>query len=451
MRKVSATSFLNDPKYKNNLGAPPTPPTHFNKPTPLTPSDLDEPSLFELLMKIDKAIQDNDLRQYYALNTDQDIEQPLREAQCQIIDSNLIDSSAILTPAANPDAQMPMVSVLSGPSSVRNYPRSTDYTFISQYDCNLEGVREAQQDLRVRVRRYYRCFIELTRLREELATNNDVFGGDLAEIARATSEGKSQRTKLVYYHIKTKIEASIAEFVAEISELGNEMVRFQQLVIGRRMGWGYLLNNPRSDFILVIRHLPLFYGGILARNLLQSPNAQKSFNKRSESETSKISIFNTPIISDCIQEVTSLKQFSKLMASNGNKSFEIFSLKEDQELFRIKLDNLKTIFKIWFKTSRGWYYRDYWTHKFQAVKNDFGVLFRSLLKSSAEINIKLKVIKDVTQLIESQLDLSLAWYYTPENNLRIVAEFLWKQYELIRHSPSFQLKDDDDESKGDNW
>jgi hypothetical protein len=211
-----------------------------------------------------------------------------------------------------------------------------------------------------------------------------------------------------------------------------------------------LLNNPTSNFILVIRHLPLFYGGILARNLLQSPDARKSFNKRSESETSQISIYNTPIITDCIQEVTSLKQFSRLMASGGNKSFEIFALKEDQELFRIKLDNLKTVFKIWFKTSRGWYYRNYWTHKFQSAKSDFGVLFRTLLRSSSEMDIKLKVIKDVTELIEKQLDQNLLWYYDSEVNLTTVADFLWKQYEIIRQDQYSKPLEGED-IKGDDW
>jgi hypothetical protein len=403
-------------------------------------------------MKIDKAIQEHDLRTYYALNTEHESTTPLLQTQCQVIDSNLLTRTGILSTAEDTQAQMPIVAILNRPNIV-NLPRSEDFTFISRIDCTESGVRESQEHLRVLIRRYYRSFIELNNLRESLATNNDVFGGDLAQIARDTSEGKTQRVHLIYYNIKQKIEAGIAQFVTEISQLGSEMRRYQQIVIGRRMGWGYLLNNPNSNFVMVVRHLPLLYGGLMGENLLRIPDGWKTLNKRSENaatESSQISIVNAPIINDCVKDVTTLKQFSNLMSSGGNKTFEIFALKEEQELLLIKLNNLKTIFKIWFKTSRGWFYRDYWRSKFQSVKNDFGVLFRTILKSSSDMEIKIKIVKDVSDLIEKQLDLNLAWYYDPTENLKIVAEFLWNQYELIRHSSSFQLKDDD-ESKGDNW
>ena len=163
----------------------------------------------------------------------------------------------------------PAIALLSRPGL--NPSNTPDISYVDQADCTYDGVRTAQAELRITVRQYHRAFLELERLREDYANTHDIFGQQVSKfvcpdvrdsLSSPSSSSSAAQLGLVqktYYQIKKSIEDNINNFLRRITEVLSNMVRLQRIATARRMGWGYLLNNPNANFLVLVRHPSLLY------------------------------------------------------------------------------------------------------------------------------------------------------------------------------------------------
>ncbi len=126
-------------------------------------------------MQIDKAIQDNDQREYVRDFSRHEDESPLQQ-RCQIINAESLQDALRLQDNSN---SFPAIALLSRPGL--NPSNTPDISYVDQADCTYDGVRTAQAELRITVRQYHRAFLELERLREDYANTHDIFGQQVSK------------------------------------------------------------------------------------------------------------------------------------------------------------------------------------------------------------------------------------------------------------------------------
>jgi hypothetical protein len=398
-------------------------------------------------LKIDKAIQDNDLREYFRETSDQEKETPL-EQRCQTFNAPSADAAFQMFDRSNENN--PAIAILNQPNFL-TVSTTPEFSFISMTDCNVDGVRKAQEDLRAAVRRYHRVFLELSRLRESYAENNDLFATQLIKLRQELSyEGKMGRAQIIYYHIKKTIEAGIAQFLTQISEITGVMQRLQRIAIGRRMGWGYLRNSPSANFVVVVRHPSLLFGMATPTSLINIPEnwipsdyrttPRPEFIKRSTTdiENSNNTYFNkylSPVHSNCIVNVTSLKKFSDYMANGRNETFEIFALQEEDEMLLMQIDHLSDFFDIWHRTTGYWFTSQYWRYKLMHIAAKFSNLLYDLRNPYFnQTNDKRKAIQELTNKIKSIMKSGWDWYYKPENVYENLDKLISDHLVIVRNT-----------------
>ncbi len=99
-------------------------------------------------MQIDKAIQDNDQREYVRDFSRHEDESPLQQ-RCQIINAESLQDALRLQDNSN---SFPAIALLSRPGL--NPSNTPDISYVDQADCTYDGVRTAQAELRITVRQY---------------------------------------------------------------------------------------------------------------------------------------------------------------------------------------------------------------------------------------------------------------------------------------------------------
>ena len=397
---------------------------------------LDEDnSLFALLMKIDKAIQDNDGREYIVTNNGNEFETPLQQ-RCQIMHTESLQEA--VSASANND--FPTIALLSRPGL---YPINTpEISYINQADCNREGVQNAQADLRSAVRAYARAFRNLNNFREEQANNNNIFGEQLSKYVCSDERNNLSASRLgvtqtLYYKFKKRIDDTINTFLNQITDLLGNLVRLQRVAVARRMGWGYLINNPNADFMVLVRHPSLLYS-LSNFQLLEIPESWempiKGREERSYTENSEISTdtINTkfanylgPITNSCIISVSSLSEMSLEIEKGQNQTFQIIALTENSYVFNEKLKDIKKIFYMWLRTARGWFTSWWWHDKFNEVEIYFLEWVKALSDSKCKnFHKKVEIMSLFMVYVEKALDQGLEWYYNPEHIFYTINENL---------------------------
>ena len=407
---------------------PPTPPP-FQKPTPAPPQDN---SLFSLLLKIDKAIQDvDDKREYFRIFSDHERETPL-ELHCQVIEAQSFQQGQKMVDVNQ--ASSP-IALLTGQSLLAS--NTADFSYITQSECNEMGVRTAQEQLRTAVRRYHRAFLDLNHMRARYS-NTDVQSDasqaltDLLSTSRQDSsvaEGGLSRISILYKKIKGDIETGIHQFLAQITQIAADIVRLQRIAIGRRMGWGYLLKNRNANFVVLVRHVNLLYG-LANENLIQIPDSWIPFQYQKQTtprpELEKRSVQNetnlyfqnylSPFKQNCVQKVASLAEFSNLMENQSKKTFQIIALTEANVMFEQKKEDLKTVFYMWYNTAWGWFsstaHSTYYREKIFTVEGHFWAVVNKFCEPQFnDFDKKIELLNDLKKTIANEMALQLNWYY----------------------------------------
>lgn len=416
-------------------GPPTLPP--FQKPTPAPPQDN---SLFSLLLKIDKAIQDvDDKREYFRLFSDHERETPL-ELHCQVIEAQSFQQGQTMV---NVNEATSPIALITG-QSVSNL-NTADFSYINQNECNEMGVRTAQEQLRLAVRRYHRAFLDLNQMRARYSNNdnNNVQSDaaraltDLLSTSRqdsAVAEGGLSRISILYKKIKGDIETGIHQFLAQITQIAADIVRLQRVAIARRMGWGYLLKNQNANFVVLVRHVNLLYG-LANENLIQIPDSWIPFQYKKERtprpELEKRSVTNettlyfqnylSPFKQNCVEKVSSLAEFSNLMQNNIKKTFQIIALTEADVVFNEKKEDLKTVFYMWYNTAWGWFssnaHSTYYRNKIFVVERYFWAVLNKFCEPQFnDFDVKIKLLNDLKTTIANEMTLNLNWYYDTDDS-----------------------------------
>lgn len=395
----------------------------------------DDNSLFNLLMKIDKAIQDNDGREYIVNWNGNEMETPLQQ-RCQIINTESLQEAV----SASANTNMPTIALFSRPGL---YPTNTpEISYINQNDCNRAGVQAAQAELRSAVRAYARAFRELNRFREEQANANNIFGEQLSKYVCTDERNKLSASRLgvtqtLYYQFKKTIEDTINNFLNQITDLLGNLVRLQRIAVARRMGWGYLINNPNADFMVLVRHPSLLYS-LSNFQLLEIPESwnleingreERSANSEISTDitntTNKFANYLGPISNSCIISVASLSELSLEIAKGQNQTFQIIALTETNLVFTEKLKDVKKIFYMWLRTARGWFTSYWWQDKLHEVENYFLEWVKVLSDEKCkDFYKKLNIMNVFMIYVEKALDQGLQWYYNPEHIFYTINENL---------------------------
>jgi hypothetical protein len=402
-------------------------------------------------MQIDKAIQENDQREYVRDFSRHENETPLRQ-HCQIINTESLEDALRLQDNSN---SFPAIAVLSRPGL--NPSNTPDISYIDQRDCSYEGVRTTQAELRSAVRQYHRAFLELDRLRESYANTHDIFGTELSKYVcpdnsnnLSTADlGLTQRT---YYHLKKNVEDRIHSFLRQITEVLSNIVRLQRIATARRMGWGYLINHPNANFLVLVRHPSLLYTVGSNLNLLDIPeswnmdrpsnvpNRAPDFPNNDKREEQKKRSYNndynmlnntynnvdkiadkyfqpylSPFMSKCVTSVGSLSEMSSQILKGQNQTFQIIALTEKNVLLNQKLEDAKKVFYLWHNTARGWFTSSYWAQKLNTIEKEFleYILLIPNTKCS-KINLKMDLLNNIIKIVQRSLNQQLHWYYDPE-------------------------------------
>jgi hypothetical protein len=390
-----------------------------------------------LLLKIDKAIQDvDDKREYFREFADHERETPL-ELHCQVIEAQSFQQGQTMV---NVNQETSPIALLTGQSLATS--NTADFSYITQGECNEIGVRTAQEQLRIAVRRYHRAFLDLNQLRARYSPGDNSDNNNQDDAAKALTdllstsrqdssvvEGSLSRISILYRKIKGDIDTGIHQFLVQITQLAADIVRLQRVAIARRMGWGYLLKNSNANFVVLVRHVHLLYG-LANENLIQIPDSwipyqyQKQTTPRPELE--KRSVKNntnlyfqnylSPFKQDCVQKVSSLAQFSDLMQNNSKKTFEIIALTEANVVYDEKKEDLKTIFYMWYNTAWGWFSSNlqhtWYRHQIFNVEGYFWAMLNKFDKPIFnDFEKKIQLLNDLKKIIANEMGLQLNWYY----------------------------------------
>lgn len=129
---------------------------------------------------------------------------------------------------------------------------------IKKEDCGTSGVQAIVSTIQAWMSRYELTFTQLERYRDNLARVNDVFAGEINQIAANLNNiQKLEKAKRIYSEAKANIENVIDNFLTRINYLHYEIKKLLQEYYGRKVGWGYSLAYPSSHFLVIIRRMPL--------------------------------------------------------------------------------------------------------------------------------------------------------------------------------------------------
>lgn len=322
-------------------------------------------------------------------------------------------------------------------SYIAEPPFSPDFIFVKDMDCTGDGVRLIISALQVRLSRYFLSFTELERYRDNLARVNDVFGGEVAQVAKdLQSIDRLERSKQLYQDAKINIENIINSFLSKINALQTEIRKMIQEMVARRMGMAYKIQNPTSHFLLILRQKPL------------------SLFKPVEPESEKLPDFWIPEGSSgprqfkrsttqnnfsCIKNIYSLDQLAWAITTRSNETVQIYAFKENTNILNMQITHLRNVFHTWVYTSKGWYNSYYYSDQYNRVLNIYENFEHKILRNEtcSTIPTKKAVINNfIYHVLAPEMTTELKWYYEPMGSIKRVTDFINDNIETLKHEPN---------------
>lgn len=426
---------------------PPTPNPWGPLDTPRSPDPSDNDyteewrSLYSILSHINKAIQDNDNRNWYQRLDFQTSPLP----PCNVIYEDQFEEQLRLSTRMN--SAFPIIAH-TNIGQIVDTPFSPDFIFVSESVCNIDGIKFLNAAIQVRVSRYLLCFTELERYRDNLARVNDVFGGQAAQVAKdLVSVDRLERSKKIYQDAKANIENIINSFLGRINALHTEIRKMLQEAIARRMGMGYKRANPYSHFLMILRHRPL--------NIFRPTDPEQEHLPEfwipqgggsapsapgSSSRQIKRSVDNDRGNNySCIKNINSLDQLAWAITTRTNESVQIYAFRENINILNLQITHLRNVFHSWLYTSKGWYNSYYYADQYNSVLSLFERFEHSILRneSCSTVPIKKAVINNfIYHVLTPEMTTSLKWYYEPMGSIKRVRDYMHDNIDTLQHQPN---------------
>jgi hypothetical protein len=398
------------------------------------------------LLQIQDAIKDNDKR---ALHKSISFDINPARAFCNVVYEDAFEQ-AVRT-AERMNSAFPVIQHSRTSQFAAELPDfSPDFTLIKKEDCGPVGVQAIAATIQAWMSRYELTFTQLERYRDNLARVNDVFAGEINQIARNLNNvPKLEKAKSIYVQAKTNIENVIDNFLTRINYLHYEIRKLIQEYHGRRVGWGYWLNYPSSHFLVIIRRTPL-----RLNRPIELPDQTEDLpplwlpdnfprSKRSAPEP------NTAIdpIADpyfCVKNVQSLDQLVSGLTATSNMTVQIFAFREDSNILHIQINHLRSVFFAWLNTSKGWFQSYWYANAYNNVMNLFDHFEHKVLRNlhcSSIPNKKTVINTFIHHILVPQMNKDLGWYWGPTTALNKITDFIKDHTAILeKELPNNDLK-----------
>lgn len=416
---------------------PPTPPPdNFDQRIPQDAPDVFQEidTFFEYLEKIDKIIEAN-WKGYESLSADQINSIRLTPLEPCNVQEGLFNHIRFTTKRVSSAGDYPFDMEDTIPLIIRDPDEYYDVTFnnndhplhfyITQSKCTETAVQNFHESIIRQASRFRHNIDRMLEQRRLLSSIADVFGGEMVlkgkQLQKVFNQNYVERELKFIFKNKLEIENKINNLHFAIEALRTNIIRMFDEMFGRRMGWGYQIQNPGHKFMVFVRHSQIVKQYIPPENipLSESNSTEKPLlNKRSVNTTS------------CIVNVHSIDQLSQIMDKKSNIDFQIFNFIENEEKLKLKIENLKNVFNSWLKISHGYFNTEYYKigwHKIWLMFNAFDVDVLQNPKYGS-VNTKSEIINDLKKILLDQMDYSIKWYYYPEKAVEKLETFIQKIY-----------------------
>jgi predicted ATPase len=185
-------------------------------------------------LQIQDAIQGNDKRQ---LHKSISLDINPTKSFCNVVYDETFEQSVRVAERMN--SAFPVIAHGRTSQYAAELPDfSPDFTLIKKEDCGPVGVQAIAATIQAWMSRYELTFSQLERYRDNLARVNDVFAGEINQIATNLNNiQKLEKAKKIYIEAKTNIESVIDNFLTRINYLHYEIRKLLQEYYGRKVGW----------------------------------------------------------------------------------------------------------------------------------------------------------------------------------------------------------------------
>ena len=315
---------------------------------------------------------------------------------------------------------------------------NVNHLYVQQSQCEELEVRRFNERI-IRVAHLFRLNVDrLIEQRTLLSRMNNIMGGEdyLKKILnRPTCDANLQailfnmnRQINDIYATKLNVETKINNYHFAIENLRVQLLRMFDEMFARRMGWGYLNDNPGHHFMVFVRHTPFVQSYSLPQNTDTPENADDSSDNSNNLERNKRALKTK--IKDCTVKVFSIDQLSNLVTKKSKSDFQIFHFVEEEEKLKLKIKNLEDVFYIWIKTGHGYFSSKFYTPLYAEVYQMFADFLKDSLKNPrfGSIQTKSEIIEDLKHLILKDLDYSIKWWYEPTESIKRVRDYINKIY-----------------------
>jgi hypothetical protein len=447
-----------------NLGGdrPPIPPANNGKKIPDSRIALDDDdedptreSLFAILDRIDMAIHTNDDRSelsqiWHRCNKNV---QPSGKV-CNIV---YTDNCELLYHLAERlHSTQPIIADVGLINGVRStWQNERDFFLLGKSLCSRDGLVSINADIIALMNAYFNAFENMEIERDDLSQITDIFGVQLGEIVFDVGGKKTfatyEASKNAYKKAKQTIEKKVYDFQMTLLDYKGRISRLLAQRKAMRIGWGYKLQYPNVNFIVLIRYKPLssqkaVEQGYHTRDKMwvppirnPNPNPESSteiprFHNHWKREVPIIKEdLNTPIEyvhnDSCVQEVKSLTELTEYLSTDFSSTFKILALVEDDLVFLEKINNLDNAFTTWLRTTSGWYPTRF---NYEDVKREFQGFLDLCRNSNYDQKSRAKAIKEFTIFFQFELHTDLKWYYYPYHSNKSFFEYVLMYTKMIK-------------------
>ncbi len=443
--KLKITTLFN---LFTGSGQPPTPPPKPNSKLPQDAPDVfsDLKDFFEYLERIDKIIDAN-MRSYDVLNTQELLNLPILPIEPCTVSEGILNHirfrQSILQRLGdypvNIDQGVPEIirdeQVLRDTSSLVFTNDNPLHLYISQDKCTQLSVLQFHE-LFFRTAQMFQMNINRMReQREILSAMTRIFGGE--RVVRKKFNKKledntfdlSREINFVFQN-KLEIENRIQNFHFSIEALRSQLLRMMDEMIARRMGWSYAEQNPGHRFMVFVRHTPYVPSYVWPTNdvVLSNEPVTENSNPNDNNKRPKRAVIKNL---RCIVTVESIDHLSKLMYKDTHLDFQILHFVEEEKKLKLKIENLKDIYKSWDRVSHGYYKSQYYDHLYDVVYKMFHNFIIDILLNTkySSISVKENLILQMKTLILKELDYTILWYWDPTASANRIKNFINTLYQ----------------------
>jgi hypothetical protein len=310
---------------------------------------------------------------------------------------------------------------------------NVNHLYIPQSMCEELEVRRFNERIII-VARLFRLNVDrLIEQRQFLSRLNNLMGGEdyLKKILNRESCDANLQAILtnikdqisVVYNNKLDVETKIQNYHFAIENLRAQLLRMFDEMFGRRMGWGYLNDNPGHHFMVFVRHTPFVQSYVLPPYLTENADNNDTDNSNNLER-------NKRALPKCIVKVFSIDQLSSLIVKKSKSDFQIFHFVEQEEKLKLRIQNLEDVFFSWVKTSHGFYTSYYYQKLYDEVYWMFHTFLSDCLKNPrfGSIQTKYDIIEEFKKIILKDLDYSIKWWYEPTESIKRMKNYINKIY-----------------------